>query len=250
MHYRKKSFGLLPLILILALSVSLAAVSGVFAKYVNNHSSEEVFHSNAFYFQSDLLQEKNTVYTLAPGTTSISFTLENGPDGLRYSADDVSYTVTATDGTLSKGSGTLATGASRTETVTLSGLTDGGEYTVIATGAAGYSKTLRATFRVLTAAEGAYYQLAEAAGEPYVLLTVWTENSTGAVFVEIPDGLVADSTWPGLSAVGAGDASFTGETLAAYSSVTYRFFKTPSYVAPAGVTVTVGGTAATAGVPK
>ena len=126
---------------------------------------------------------------------------------------------TITDGTL--------TGNTRSNVeVTLSGLKKGEEYTVTATAANGYTKTLSATFKVRDVAEGFYRNISES--DPYVILTIWTENIEGEVIVKFPSGLIPDNTCSGMENVKTSDGQFTF-IAEEYSSYEFRFFKTSTY---------------------
>ena len=206
-----------------------AVVWGVAAKYTQQSSSDAVIRAREFYFSSDLLVEGGKVYSLNPGTTSVSFTLSRYEDGLRSAEENVAYTVTTTGGTLDKTKGTIT---DTDVTVTLNGLSDGGEYTVTAVGSAGYEKTLSATFKVQTTPTG-FYKYLDTYDAAYVLLTVWTEDCAGDVTVNFPAGLIPDATDEDLADVqnyGGGTYSAGSVTHAykEYESRTYRFFKQDS----------------------
>ena len=221
----------LPLLFALAAAVLLSAVIwGVAAKYTQESSGSAVVRAREFYFTSDLLTESaSTVYYLNPGTESVSFTLSRMEDSLRNAeGETVSWTATTTGGTLSASEGTLGE-TNHTQTVTLSGLSDGGTYTVTAVGSAGYQKTLSATFKVQTSPTG-FYKYLDNTDPACVLLTVWTENCSGDVTVTFPDGLIPDATDEDLSGVyNYSDGTYYGGTLTQayneYESRTYRFFK-------------------------
>ncbi|MBQ9784655.1 MAG: hypothetical protein IJW29_04055 [Clostridia bacterium] len=239
---------IVPLVIVLALSLSAWAVSRTYSKYVTESDGGRQFvTSPAFYFTSDLLVAGGKSYSLNPGTTEVSFSLRNYADLLRFSDDEISYTVSVAGdgGSLSETAGTLSGGNVASQTITLSGLSDGGTYTVTVTGKAGFSQTLSATFTVLEDRAAAYWNV-DASNDAYVLLTVWTENASGNVTVTIPTGLIPDNTCQGLEAVKTGDASFTDPTsLDADSSRVYRFFKTNDYSTANTFGVTVGSTTAT-----
>lgn len=222
----------LPLVFALAAAVLLGAVIwGVAAKYTQESSGSAVVRAREFYFTSDLLTESaSTVYYLNPGTESVSFTLSRMEDGLRNAeGETVSWKVTTNGGTLSASTGTL-TEENYTQTVTLSGLSDGGTYTVTAVGSAGYQKTLSATFAVQTSPTG-FYKYVDNTDPACVLLTVWTENCSGMVTVTFPDGLIPDATDEDLDGGpnNYNNGTYSSDTLTQeygeYHSHTYRFFK-------------------------
>ena len=237
------------LFLILAVLIS-AAVWGVAAKYIRQQSTDSLVKAPEFYFTSDFLVEGGAGYDLNPGTTYVTFVLRNHEDALRYSPGTVAYSVTADGGTFVQGNpepvrlvqGTIP--ATGDVTITLYGLTNGGTYTVTAVGECGYQKTLTATFRVKSGDTSAY-KYVDNSNSAYVLLTVWTTNSGGQVSITFPDGLIPDATDPVLSSILNYSGSYQGGTYAlnsldAYSSYTYRFFKDSAYPG-GGFTVTVGG---------
>jgi len=104
----------------IAVALSLCALmTGMFvAKYLNERSSDNLVIAKNFYFTSNLLDGKE--HTLAPGSTSVTFTLGNHEDDLRYSEVDIDYTVTVQRVQEATGSGgdtgTNNTGASATGT--------------------------------------------------------------------------------------------------------------------------------------
>ena len=220
------SFGqVLIALLVLSAVLSMAAVSSVYAKYLRENEQNATVHTNDFYFESDLLSESGKEYSLNPGTAEISFTLKNFADELRVSDKDITVTLTVTNGATLDPQTVTLTADNKSAQVVLSGLVDGGTYTVTATGEAGYQKTLKATFTVLSDPAAAYYHVDDDsnAHEAYVLLTVWTGNLQGEVSVTPPAGLIPDNTWQGMADVKTGD-DITGN-LGEYSSVAYRFFK-------------------------
>lgn len=246
---QKRPFGKLPILLLLVLLIAVLAVwqvPGLVARYTQEQSSQALLKAKEFYFTSDLLQPGGASYTLNPGTQSISFILRNHADTLRFSEVNVSYTVNVTgNATLDSTSGILSgTGNQSTKTVTLSGLKSGESYTVTATGTGGYSQTISATFTVAGQGSGVFKHTAESA--EYILLTLWTEDTSGDVSITLPDHLIPDSTDSRLAGIqNFANGSYSGGTFSAgslsgFESHTYRFFKTPDYSA-APITVTVGG---------
>lgn len=253
-YIRKKARRKLPaLVFVLVMLLAATGIWGVSAKYTQQQEGDALVKAKEFYFTSDLLMVGGKTYELSPGTGSVTFALRSRVDALRYSEDAVQYTVTASGGTLSTASGTLST---EDAVITLSGLTDGGSYTVTAVGEAGYEKTLSATFVVKSGDTGIYKHLDTANGA-YVLLTVWTKNSAGDVRITFPDGLIPDTTDPNLKNIVNFDgmnyksAGFDQEGWEIYSSRTYRFFKAdPSGIFSAGdFSVTLNGEEAAAATP-
>jgi len=224
--FSKKTVRRLALVLIALLCITSASIGIVQAKYVYSNRQDAAVYSKEFYFESDVLVEGGKEYFLNPGTTSVNFVLKNCADSLRFSADQISYKLTASDGVLSITNGTLSGEMVSTATFSLSNLEDGKSYTVTAVGKAGYSRTISATFTVKKSQPKLYMHVADNA--EYVLLTVWTEDVNGTISVKFPMGLIPDNTQPDLASITEADGVFTDE-LAKYSSKTYRFFKNSSF---------------------
>lgn len=130
------------LIMVIVLLVCTLTVSIVAAKYITEKSSDGSIRASEFYFTSDFLDGKT--HTLVPGSTSITFTLGNHGDDLRYSEVDINYTVTitpeATAATVTNGTGILKKDKISDASVTISDLKPGNTYTVTAVGKGGYEK--------------------------------------------------------------------------------------------------------------
>jgi hypothetical protein len=234
-HIRKRT------IIITVLIVLLFTVGGVFAKYIYNSGGMGLLSAKEFYFTSNLLTENTAKYVLNSQTTEISFALGNNADKLRFSQDDIKYSITV--GCKSGDSypeenikyadseQVLSGGSVDTTSITLKGLTMGETYTVTATGKAGYKQTLKAEFTVSDKEENVHMHL-DTSNDAFVLLTVWTHNMTGPLTVITPAGLIPDNTDPILrkvynySGTEYGAVQFTDNTnfTEAYSSYTYRFF--------------------------
>ena len=234
-HIRKRT------IIITVLVVLLFTVGGVFAKYIYNSGGMGLLSAKEFYFTSNLLTENTAKYVLNSKTTEISFTLGNNADKLRFSQDDIKYSITV--GCKSGDSypeenikyadseQVLSGGSVDTTSITLKGLTMGETYIVTATGRAGYKQTLKAEFTVSDKEENVHMHL-DTSNDAFVLLTVWTHNMTGPLTVITPAGLIPDNTDPILrkvynySGTEYGAVQFTDNTnfTEAYSSYTYRFF--------------------------
>lgn len=228
-------------VLILAAVLLLGLVGGVSARYVRTTEGEGLFAAKNFYFTSNLLAEEAPSYTLNSTAESVTFTLSNGIDKLRYSDDDVDYTVEVekVGGTpekqpvVSSAAGSIENGAVNHVTITLSNLEKGARYTVTATGRAGYRQKLQAEFTVSDGSKNLYYHVDDT-NSAYALMTVWSENVSGELSVSYDaQGLTPDSTDPILTSVhnysdGVYNAfSFTDADsfTAAYSSREYRFFR-------------------------
>ena len=234
-HIRKRT------IIITVLVVLLFTVGGVFAKYIYNSGGMGLLSSKEFYFTSNLLTENTAKYVLNSKTTEISFTLGNNADKLRFSQDNIKYSITVECKSgdsypeenikYADSEQVLSGGSVDTTSITLKGLTMGETYTVTATGKAGYKQTLKAEFTVSDKEENVHMHL-DTSNDAFVLLTVWTHNMTGPLTVITPAGLIPDNTDPILrkvynySGTEYGAVQFTDNTnfTEAYSSYTYRFF--------------------------
>jgi hypothetical protein len=202
----------------LLLIVILGSLS--YAKYVRADSGERAAIAYKFYFCSNLLgeNEESRTYTYAPGTTEINFTVNNHPDGLRYSEIPVYYTIAVNEIDAVTGKTTdvsqsvkveirsadavIDTNAVRDDQVTISGLAGGKSYFVTATGTSvpsgetgypGYHKTLTAVFHI-PEDEPVVYKSVDSTAGSYVLLTVWSQNYAGDVTITFPKGLLPDNT--------------------------------------------------------
>ena len=212
------------------LLISLTIGGTIYAKYVHSTRSDIVAGSPNFYFESDYLTSATPTYYLKSDTQSVSFLLKNYADALRFSDDDVTYTLTLTcltnptdtSATLSQSTGSIATGAPRDAVITISGLKSGYSYRVEAVGSAGFRKTLSAIFAVQST-DAVLYKHLESADE-YVILTVWTRDLEGDVAITFPEGLTPDNTWPGMASVQNTPKTFE-VAYSKYTSHNYRFFK-------------------------
>ena len=235
-----------------ALILVALSISVTYAKYINETSYDGVADTPKFYFESDLLSADGAEYELIAGTNSVEFTIFNYADKFRISEVDIDYTVTVTEASgahsavISKASGSLDQNDITPELdqelqiITVSNLEAGKTYTVSVMGNGGFVKTVSATFTVKDKMANVYMNVDDNPDNEYVLLTVWTEDHSGAVNVTFPVGLVPDNTCEGLENVKTADGSFNDDDLSAFGSRTYRFFKTDQY--NNGVfTVKVGG---------
>lgn len=214
--------------------VLVSLVGGISAKYVYEIMEKNLISAKVFYFESNLLREEPVEYVLNPTATSITFTVSNGVDELRYSEDAIDYTVSyQVDGEVfSLSGGTLENNQVNTASITIDGLQKGKTYDVQVTGTAGYRKRLQATFTVSDTDKNLYKHLEQ--NNNYVLLTVWTENLSGDVEIEFPDGLIPDGSDSILREVSCYDESekrYVSKKFVdsssfdkVYSSKVYRFF--------------------------
>ncbi len=196
----------------------LLLVGAVIAKYRQQLHSDSAVRAKEFYFTSDFLD--GGTHTLAPGSTSVTFTLGNHADELRISEVDIQYTVTVDNGAaVAPANGTLTKDAKADATITISDLQPG-TYTVKAVGTGGYSQTLTATIVVLAEAAKPYYHIENVPGE-YILLTVWNEGNE-AKNVTIAYTGIPDNTNPNMT-----DWTTNGSrlvTIEPHESKVFRFF--------------------------
>lgn len=217
------------LIMVIVLLVCTLTVSIVAAKYITEKSSDGSIRASEFYFTSDFLDGKT--HTLVPGSTSITFTLGNHGDDLRYSEVDINYTVTVTPeataapaATVTNGTGTLKKEKISDASVTISELIPGNTYNITAKGEGGYEKTLTAIIVVPDQASKLYYHIDNSAGD-YTLLTVWNEGDKEGT-VNITYTGIPDNTNPNMTNWETNDGTIgKQETINPHESKTFRFFR-------------------------
>lgn len=217
-----------------ALALALLA-GGLYAKYVSEASAYNAALASEFYFTSDMLTENGKAsYTLPVGTTSFSFELRNSEDNLRWSAKDVAYTctVTSSDAKVSPAKGTLSAESDQA-TAAMIGVTDlsAGTYTVSASATTPFAKTLTAKIVIPQADDSLAVKVEDNSGSPYALMTVSTKEYSGNVAINWAADLIPDSTQSDFANVASNSDSGSAAgsqtvSLGAYSSNTYRFFKT------------------------
>lgn len=221
------------LVLLVLILLTTGGIGVAAAKYIQNSTGKMLLKAPEFYFTSEYLTADNSKFELNTDTTQLEFYLRNSADNLRYSEVDISYTlsleksVPEASGQLSQTGGTLPAGSVKSQKIILSDMAPGVTYTVTATGEAGYSQTISATFKVGENDENLYKNLSESS-DGYLLLTVWSHNISGDLSVTFPTHLIPDNTNPGMESVfnkdTNKDAAFTVVDFGKYSSQTYRFF--------------------------
>ncbi len=224
--YKTKIIMLIVGILLLACTITGAIV---LAKYITNErTSTGLVTTKNFYFTSNLLDGEE--HTFAPDTTSVTFTLGNYEDDLRYSEMDIEYTVTVDDAavTVTNEKGTLVKGSIQNAEITISGLKNGKTYTITAVGKGGYQKTLKATIVVSDKESKLYYNINNSNSE-YILLTVWNEGDAEGAVTIIYTG-IPDNTNPNMEDWTTNASKEL--TIGPHESKEFRFF---------GGTVTVSG---------
>jgi len=205
------------------LSICALTAGTVLAKYLSERSSDGLIGSKEFYFASDLLDGKE--HTLAPDSKSVTFTLTNHEDELRYSEVEITYTVSVKDevGTESQTvTGTLAAGEKRDQSVTVN--LQPGKNTITVIGNGGYTKMLTATIVVPNVESRLYYYVDKSVSD-YILLTVWNEgDEKGAVTVTYTG--IPDNTNPNMTdwTVDGGPVKVEVKP---HESKVFRFFDAP-----------------------
>ncbi len=235
---------------VLAILLLLLIIGSVLSKYVYNNKGQSLVTAHEFYFTSDYLTEENPEYVLSPNTETIQITVKNHEDNLRYASDVIHYRVLV-NGTEEK-TGSLAANTKSADKITIHGLKNGETYEVVAIGNAGFEKTIKATFRVLSKNQKVYKSVKNT--DEYVLLTVWAESLAGNLTVAFPsDAVIPDNTEAVMADTKTSDGSFTDTVhfQETFSSHSYRFFKTSSAAVSADrFEVTLNGVNATPKTPE
>ena len=227
-----------------------ALVGNALAKYFQTSSNPSTFKAMDFFFTSNLLDEGT--HTLAPGATTMSFSLRNHADELKISEVDVEITGITVSGegnpTVNYDNRKLTANTIDHIDVTVSGLVPGDKYVITATAvggrendAGGYRKTLTGTI-IIPPPEETVYKYLKSYGT-YVLLTVWSQGYKGDVTVDIPDGIIPDNTDSVMESAVTGGILTDNTSFAtnSYSSHTYRFFVNGRSVTENDFTVTYDG---------
>ena len=228
-----KRHGFSAALYLMAAVLALGLIGNAAAKYFQTSADEGMARANWFYFTSNM--EEGSPHRLNPGETSVTFTVGNHIDSLRYSEMDLKYQVSVSpalddaDIEYADAEKRLEKGEVREDSITLNGLKSGTTYEVTVTGGyagAKYQKTL--TFKLVVPEENTLYQYFEKK-DGYILLTVWAQGYQGDVNITYPETVVPDNT----STIGvmqtatAGEARITDTATfasSAYASAQYRFF--------------------------
>lgn len=222
-----------PLLFLLCGSfILIGMIGGFYAKYTYQKSENKSPIAEEFYFTSDLLEEKESNYTLASNTKQLTFELRNYADGLRSSVSDINYTydVKKDNTEVQTGTGTIGVteNVGNKQSITVNNLS-AGTYKVRATATSPFAKTLKATFTIPDENDDITYKISDSGQSPYALLEVSTKAYDGNITIQWSDGLIPDSTQKSLKDVenynNTYHAGSIGITTKKYSSYTYRFFK-------------------------
>ena len=214
-------------LLLIFFIIALISTGFVYARYSYETGDEGLVHSNEFYFACDFLDGQTHI--LAPGSTEITFTLENHADELRYSQVDIDYIVKV-DGNIPSGEhieGTLNLGSIQEQKVKVTGLEPGHTYVITALGEGGYHKTLSATV-IIPPRDAALYKYLDVSNPEYVLLTVWAKGVQGNIVINPPNIVIPDNTDEVMRNTKKGetitDTSSFDANSHGYGSHVYRFF--------------------------
>ncbi len=216
------------IIAILAVVLLLCSLTAgmLVAKYINEKNSYGLVKAYEFYFTSNLLDGKT--HTLAPVNenekTSVTFTVGNHADDLRYSEVDIDYeyevTVDDNGATVTNGTGKLTSGSVKDATITVEGLEAGKTYIIKAVGTGGYTKTLTATIVVPKTETKIYYDVDFPEAE-YTTVTIWNEGDKAGDVTVTYTG-IPDNTNPNMT---SWETNYSGTlTIGPHESIVLRFF--------------------------
>lgn len=216
---------------LLLVAIVCLGVGGAVAKYLKTSESSGAVRALEFYFTSEELEGN---HKLMPGTDSVTFTVGNYADALRFSEMDITVTASVDNGAkVTVTSPTLTKDVMSETTITLSNLESGKTYKVEVTGTNGYTKTLTGTFEVMQPGTGAYQWVEKFDG--YVLLTVWNESVAKDVTISFPATAIPDNTNPDMKDWKTNGGS-NKITLNPYESYVFRFFTSSADGITAGLT--------------
>ncbi len=217
----KKTSKFKAIMLIISIVLSVCSIIGglTYAKYYHGKDSKGLTIARNFYFTSNLLDGKE--HTFSSGTTSVTFTLGNHADDLRYSEMDITYNVEVDNGAvIDKSTGTLVKNVIKDDQITISSLTAGKTYHVKAVGKGKYTKTLTATIIIPDIITELYYYIDNSQSD-YTLLTIWNEGDK-AGNVTITYTGIPDNTLPHMSDWTTGNK--VDVTINPHESKEFRFF--------------------------
>lgn len=224
--------------ILLLILIPLVLIGTTIAKYVREEKSEKIYQAQSFYFYSDLLSDNTNplAYTYETGKDNISIILNNNIDDLRYSEVDIDYVVTITDTygneiknkngeSVDSKKGTLQNDGISSQQIEFTNLPTG-IYIITAKATSPYTKTLHATFVLSERNQEISYQINDSINSPVLQLTVLTEDYSGDVVINWPEGIQPDSTNPKFSNVNTGENA--GSTIIYFepkSEYIFQFFK-------------------------
>lgn len=226
------------ILLIISFVIFLGFFSYSLAKYISNRRQDFLYEANAFYFESNYLNDIASVksYTLETGIDYVEFNIQNNIDQLRYSDVTINYTVTLTDlegnpvqdksgSIVSPITSTLTKGSIRTNTHRFSNLQDG-IYVVNAVSTRPYAKTIRGNFIIENNNTTISYSVTDTASSPILQLTVNTNDYAGNIRITWPAGVTPDNTNPLFTDVTSGYTSSSKViSVVKNGEYTFQFFK-------------------------
>lgn len=202
-----------------------------FAKYITTQGRQSKLDSDHFYFSSDYLSEGVLPEYKIYGD-SVAFEIRNYMDSFRVNDSDIAYTVSATDGTLTKdgtptSGGTINGGTKAADTVTLtySGEEAEKEITVTVTSSSPYVKELKAKF--IFAESVMRYEITDSAGSYYAELYIYTGDTAQTVTVNWDKAkLLIDETNDFVFGNLTAEKNSASVSIPAHTTVKIAFFKT------------------------
>ena len=195
-----------------------------FAKYITTQGRQSKLDSDHFYFSSDYLSEGVLPEYKIYGD-SVAFEIKNCIDSLRTNAADIEYTVSASDGTLSSGGGTLIGGTEKCAKITLTYSGEEKEIIVTVTSSSPYVKELKAKF--IFAESVMRYEITDSAGSYYAELYIYTGDTAQTVTVNWDIAkLLIDETNDFVFGNLTAEKNSASVSIPAHTTVKIAFFKT------------------------
>lgn len=201
------------------------SVSTAFAKYITEKGKQSELSSLEFFFTSDYLSGSELpeyrIYS-----NSVEFEIRNYIDSLRVNASDIVYTVSANDGTLSSGGGTLVAPTADSDKITLSysGEETEKEIIVTATSSSPYTEELKAKFVFMKST--LIYEISDSSGSYYADLYIHTGDTDQPVTVNWDKTeLLIDETNDYVFGKLNAEKNSASVNIPAYTTVKISFFK-------------------------
>lgn len=227
-----KKLPILPIIFITLLMLGVTL-----AQYIGGDHNEDVFQTGSFYFESTVLKEEDPpIYEYEKGVDSISIDLNNFVDELRNSELNIDYTVSLTDSngntmtdvngnTIDDKTGVLPKDRRYTENIEFKNLKSG-TYTVTANAIGPFRKTLKANFVITQRDDEIKYSVSDIIGSAILQLTISTQDYSGDVQINWPEGVSPDSSESKFQNVNSGFSQGNSVVhFEANSEYTFNFFK-------------------------
>ena len=220
---KKKKITVAVISAVSALILMLGIVPSL-AKYVTEHGKQSKVVSDNFYFTSDYLSESAIPEYKIYGS-NVEFEIKNCIDSLRTNVADIEYTVSASDGTLSSGGGTLIGGTEKCDKITLtySGEEAEKEITVTVISSSPYVKELKAKF-VFTKPV-LRYEITDSVGSYFAELYIHTANEAKTVVNWDKAELLIDETNDYVFGKLNADKNAASVDIPAHTTVKIAFFK-------------------------